>query len=179
MSYCTLKHFVKKMDLPAPKIWKVGNVCTCRTLTCCIEDITKSSLGTNIYKIKFVDSGDVDHVPKHMLHPIDGFEEDDDDDFVPSVNIPVENICASDKEKNYDRYLNLIEEEIDDISKSRLSKHTEKQTKWAVCLFKGKCWKKMKNKNGNVIEKNLTIIVFFVTKYTLIEKNMVPRKTKK
>ena len=123
------------------KVWKVGNLCTVQSLTATIEEIVPSVLGISMFKVRFVDSSYTDVVPKHSLHEIDGF--DSDDDFAVNLDIP-EQICASDSARSaqptqYGRFLNVSEEEIDNVARSRLSQHTEYQTRWAVNLFKGMC----------------------------------------
>ena len=128
------------MDGAVPKVWKIGQACTVRTLMATIVDIVPSVLGISMYKVCFVDSRETDTVPKHLLQEIEGFD-DDDDDFFATIN--TEDINASDKSQcstpaKYNRFLKVSEEDIDTVAKSRLSQHTEYQTRWAVNLFKGK-----------------------------------------
>ena len=123
-----------------PKVWKVGNCCTVHSLMATIEEIVPSVLGICMYKVRFVDSRDTDVVPKHSLHEIEGF--DSDEDFSVNMDIP-EQICASDSARSseptqYARFLNVSEEDIDNVARSRLSQRTEYQTGWAVNLFKGR-----------------------------------------
>ena len=125
-----------------PKQWKVGQMCTVRSLLATIENIVPSMLGICMYEVKFVDSGHIDTVPKHMLQEIEGFDEEDESSFLANVDALPEEICASDstrgcKPTQYSRFLHVSEEDIDEVAKSRLSKHTEYQTSWAVNLFKG------------------------------------------
>ena len=130
----------------------------CRGLLCYIQKIKPSPvMGIQLYEVKFAISGDVDTVQKHMLQEMDDVCEDEvllapevvndlmNDEMldVPEMvasdciqtctSLPVDNVPAVSS-----RYARLTEEQIDDVAKSRLSVHTEKQTRWAVRLFKGK-----------------------------------------
>lgn len=148
------------------KTWSKGELLMCRGLLCTLVDIERSPLGFNLYRIQFVDSGEFDVVANHLLSEIeivdtlfsDNVEEDWDvgtvsaSDVVTVATTSVSHQLGVQGDQSESmsvlfggmapsasksRHCHLTDAEIDDVAKSRLSIHTENQTKWAVNLFKG------------------------------------------
>ena len=156
------------------KEWNKGDLLMCRGLLAILVDIQDSPLGFHMYRVQFVDSGDVNVVSKHLLHEIevvDAFLDDEQWDTGtvcasdvspvgytctgPLLNIADEDSCTIVASTCNDvagiaatstdvagvastsRHCHLTEEEIDSVAQSRLSTHTDNQTRWAVRLFKG------------------------------------------
>ena len=111
-----------------------------------ITNIEATALGYRSYHIENIEKNEVLFVGKHAIYPTHMEEIDHNEfDYDTEVfnNIPTEteeNVTELKKEvkTNNSRYVDVTNEEIDQIAKARISENSEKQTKWAVSLFKGK-----------------------------------------
>lgn len=148
------------------KHWQIGELLVCRGLLCILVDVVKNPIGFNMYRIQFVDSGEYDVVAKHALSEIEvddvmfseTVSEEWDTDITasdvvtgsgPAICKGLSQLQSEGDEDNpkcnviplastsKTRHCYLNEEEINEVAKSRLSLHTENQTKWSVRLFKG------------------------------------------
>ena len=119
-----------------------------------INNIEDTPLGYRRYVIQNVETNDVLCVPKHAIYPTH-MEEVDENEFNWDTDVFNINPQHAETEENVielkeevptkkSRYVDVTNEEIDEIAKARISTNSDKQTKWAVSLFKGK--KKFFNK---------------------------------
>ena len=132
------------MASPVPKVWTIGELAAVRSLLCRIIGIQKNLLGINLYTVEFVDSKHVDVVYKQELSDtgLDQLFANDEELSTVTVDPSFLECTNSDDVKpapvqNKGRHVQLSEEDILDIANSRLSKNTEEQTRWAICLYKG------------------------------------------
>jgi hypothetical protein len=125
---------------------------------CIVRNVEKTRLGFNSYLLNNVESGDEFWAPKHSLEMFSVGDEapilevdwdipvkvDPGDVDVQIVNAdqPLTNVDVTDKST---RYVELTEDDMDEVARQRLSHNTEYQTRWYVNLLKGtlmKCNKK-------------------------------------
>jgi hypothetical protein len=107
-----------------------------------VEGVQTSQLGYKTYKVSNVETGTVVCVAKHKLEAIHMEEVDDIPEMNWNVELgdlddQVESVEVHELKPGASRYADLTDKDLDEVAKSRLSDRTERQTRWAVSLFKG------------------------------------------
>ena len=148
-------------DIPVPDQYDVGEMVVYKGALYRIDNIQRTHLGYQCYTIRNPTNGEFFHVPKHvlskplvqdiLLHDVNWDESFDEllsgvpfNDSAPlsTDSIKVEPPATTVQSASSTRHATLDEAAIDDIAKARISCNSEKQTKWAVSLFKGVFLKK-------------------------------------
>ena len=141
------------MASASPENFAIGDWVVCRGELCKVVDIQATHLGYRSFCVQNFDTGVLKNVSKHelikaVLQDITLLKEDWDEDIPEFVlDTPVRpatatattaTATATAATVTSSRHAVLHDSEIDDIAKARLSHNSEKQTKWAVALLRGK-----------------------------------------
>ena len=110
-----------------------------------VQQVLNTHLGFKSYQVKNVTTGELFDVGKHLLSKpfvedilLANIDWDADVKESDVIHGELADVVELEEIKPVPRHAVLTEMEIDGIAQARLSENSEKQTKWAVSLFKGK-----------------------------------------
>ena len=110
-----------------------------------VQQVQNTHLGFKSYQVKNVITGELFDVGKHLLSKpvvedilLQNIDWDTDVKESDVIHGEVADVVQLEEIEPVGRHAVLTEAEIDGIAQARLSENSEKQTKWAVLLFKGK-----------------------------------------
>lgn len=131
---------IMNYSAPVPK-FTAGDLVNFRGSTTCVVVSSWDQLGFNRYKLLDLDNGREIQASTHDLREIPVASVDTEMDFsenngpAPSdVNTPAPEEASGGSA----RFQQRTEQEIDYLASQRTEKNTDKQTSWAVRIFKGK-----------------------------------------
>ena len=110
--------------------------------TCFIQAV-ENKLGFNVYICIDIDSGVILRKSRYEVEKIDPpfadlpdimFEDPEAESQEPDVALPID----EDTEEETKRFKSVSDEDLDHLAKNRNSHMTQKQTTWAVKIFRGR-----------------------------------------